>query len=194
MGQHIGTGSPGGHVGGLRLGGGLVDGSPVGNRQDPAFQPQKLSRRDLCVTVTPQMRVLPTHVIAEETERRRAQLERFRVHSPRFRLRLKHYLLGSLVFFPLMTWLFTPVGLMRLWLQLPLAALLGLALAYMRPRGTQAMLLMLLFGLVNWFIVGGLPIGINNPGVFLLFISACLIHIVAGGALGAAESLNSLDG
>ncbi|MDA1195448.1 MAG: hypothetical protein O2894_09725, partial [Planctomycetota bacterium] len=63
--------------------------------------------------------------------------------------RLKIYVIGSVVFFPLMTWVFTPAGLGMLWLQLLIAAAYGAYLAWVRPGGLQSALATLLAGVIT---------------------------------------------
>lgn len=161
---------------------------------DPQLKPSKLSRRDLALTIPPELRNLPPHVIQEEMQRRRAMLERFDVHTPRFKQRLVHYVVGAMIFLPIFTWLFTPVGLRRLWLQLPLAAAFGAALAYTRAGHSVAVGLSLLYGMAIWFVVGGLPLSFTSPGLFLLLVVTCMFFVVLGWALGASEDLSRFDG
>lgn len=65
-----------------------------------------------------------------------ARDEELRPFGPLMRRRLRLYVLGSLIGFPLASWLLTPVGFHVLWFQLPMAALYGVFVALVRPGMT----------------------------------------------------------
>lgn len=164
------------------------------NEPGQAYERRKITKRDLALAVPAHMRDLPAHVIQEEMERRRRMLERFDILNPRFRQRLKYYVIGAMIWLPLFSWALTPVGFKRLWLQLPLAALFGVSLAASRASGLYSVLLCLLYGTVHYFIVGGMPFNFLNPGLFLMLAITCLFWTVLGWALGTAEDLKRYDG
>lgn len=158
---------------------------------DQAVANRKLSRRDLSLTVPPELRHLPAHVIQEEMERRRRMLERFEVHNPRFKRRLAHYVIGAVIFMPLMAWFFTPVGMTRLPLHLLFAAGFGVAMAYTRASGLISIGICILYCALIWFVVAGIQ---PSLGLFPLLAFSCLFFVVLGWFLGTAEDLQRMDG
>lgn len=66
--------------------------------------------------------------------------------SPGNNRRWKHLVIVSMIAFPLATFLFSPSGFGRLWLQLPLAALYGTYRHFARPTGFAAILATLITG------------------------------------------------
>lgn len=162
--------------------------------QPPAAEPRKLTKRDLALAVPPHMRDLPAYVVKAEMQRRRQMLERFDWLNPHFRRRLKHYVMGAVIFLPLFSWVLTPVGLTRLWLQIPLAALFGVGLAASRASGVSSVALCVLYGTIHYFVVGGMRISFFNPGLFLMMAITLLFWTVLGWALGTAEDLQRYDG
>ncbi len=164
------------------------------NQPGPPPKRSKVTRRDLALAVPAHMRDLPADLIQEEMDRRRRMLERFDWMNPLFRRRLKYYVWGSILFLPLFSWFFTPVGFTRLWLQIPLAAGFGVGLAASRADGPTSMLFCLGFGLFHFFVVGGNKMSFGSPGLFLMLASTCLLWMVLGWALGASEDLKRSDG
>jgi hypothetical protein len=109
--------------------------------------PRTLDPRALEITVTPGMRCMGPEARAEATQRHRNLLDRFRWSGPRRRRRLVHYLLGSVVLVPAMNWLFLPLPLRTLPLQLGVSALYGLLAGSARlgPRPAGCALVLALF-------------------------------------------------
>ncbi|MDJ0976747.1 MAG: hypothetical protein QNJ98_19990 [Planctomycetota bacterium] len=157
-------------------------------------EPRKLTKRDLALAVPPHMRDLPAHVIEAEMARRRQMLERFDVLNPRFRRRLKLYVIGAVIFLPLFSWFVTPVGFKRLWLQIPLAALFGGALAATRASGLYSVALCILYGAIHFFVVGGIKFSFYSPGLFIMMAMTLLFWTTLGWALGTGEDLKRYDG
>ncbi len=162
--------------------------------QESAVTQKKLSRRDLSLTVPPELRHLPPDLIQEEMDRRRTMLERFDVLNPRFKERLRNYVMGAVILLPLITWLVTPVGFKRLWLQFPLAAAYGAFLAFTRSGPFTSLGVSLLYVLILWFVVGGLKMPHASLGGFLLLVGSVMMFVVIGWALGATEELKRMDG
>lgn len=154
----------------------------------PAFVPEKLGKRDLDVTVPAHLRVLPTETIENVNRTKHEMLDRWRVHNPRFQRRLKHYVAGSAVAFPLVTAMFSPTGFGSFALQILLSAGFGVLLAYARPTGLKAGLLTLAFGMLLLWTCGP-PIV-----TYLALICTALLYLVIGFAIGAQEDLAASDG
>ena len=110
--------------------------------------------------------------------------------SERGKRRWKAYVLGSMVFFPLATWMLTPAGLNGLWLQLIVAALYGTFLAFARPTGILAALVTLLAGVVTQAIAGTPTGGFHG---LLLTLGLCM-YATLGFILGMTLQAAHVDG
>jgi hypothetical protein len=154
----------------------------------PPFEPLPLGKRDLELTMKPGMRTLPPEVVDEMQGRRHAMLDRFEVHNPRFRRRLKNYVIGAAICYPLVTALLTPVGFGWFPLQIVIGALYGVVVAYTRATGVMAGLIGAAFGMATLWVCG-------PPVVtYLALICTLLFYLVMGFAIGAQEYMKAQDG
>lgn len=151
------------------------------------YEPRKLEAKDLRVAITPGQRLLPERYRAQQVARKRAMLERTDAWGPHMRWRVKHYVLRAVVCVPLVTWFFTPLGFQALWIQIPLAALFGVAVAFLRPSE----------GLAGWLLVGTGALTLGLTGYFSLSIGTVLAvfaYFVCGMFVGLGQWLRRMDG
>ena len=86
-----------------------------------------------------------------------------------------------------MTWLFTPLGLDALWIQLPLAALFGVAIAFLRPGEVLA----------GWLLMGTGALTLGSTGFFSISFGtaiALFAYFVCGMFVGVGQWLRRWDG
>jgi hypothetical protein len=97
------------------------------------------------------------------------------------------YVVGSVVFFPLMTWFFTPAGFQAMWFQALASAAYGTYLAYARPMGITAAIATVVTGLAIQAVTDHIAIS------FALVISI-LIYAAIGYIVGMSEYSKLMDG
>ena len=132
------------------------------------------------------------HLVADpEIERMRvedrARDEALRPFSEGSKQRWKMYVLGAVIFFPLVTWFFTPAGFQSLWFQLLVSAAYGTFVALYRPTGYTATISTLLAGLSIQAWTGHASIG------FGLMMSLIFYGFI-GTLVGIGETNRMLDG
>ena len=96
-------------------------------------------------------------------------------------------MIGAVIFFPLITWFFTPAGFQMLWLQIPIAAAYGAVVSFLRPTGITAVALTLLAGLAVQAVTGHLAIGFG-------LMMSMIIYGVVGQVVGIGERSKVIDG
>ena len=101
--------------------------------------------------------------------------------------RLKMYVLGAVIFFPLATWFFTPAGLQSLWFQVLVSAAYGAFVALFRPTGFTAMISALAAGLAIQAWTGHVAVG------FGLMMSLMFYGFI-GILVGMGEMSRMMDG
>lgn len=154
---------------------------------EPPFEPRRLSQRDLRVPVTAGQRLLPPACREEQVRRRRALVDRTDPLGPHMQWRMRHYVLRAVVCVPIVTWFFTPIGFQALWIQLPLAALFGLAVAVVRPSE----------GIAGWLLMGTGALTLGLTGNFTIgfgTVLALFAYFVCGMFVGLAQWLRRMDG
>ena len=104
--------------------------------------------------------------------------------------RWKMYVIGAMVYFPLVTCIFTSAGFGALWFQLIVAALYGSYLAFARPSGIPAALGALLAGVLTQAVVG-LP---RTKGAGLAFVLGLFMYACGGLLVGVTERSKILNG
>ena len=117
---------------------------------------------------------------------RDAQLHPFSDEGKR---RLKMYILGSMVFFPLVTYVLTPAGLGSLWFQLLIAIAYGTFVALCRPAMVLCAVTTVLAGLSIQAVCG---VTDSKTHGFLLVLSLFLYGTV-GLLLGFNEHSKQID-
>lgn len=158
---------------------------------DPAvetpFEPKKLDAQDLRVAITPGQRLLPDKYRQEQVARKRALLDRTDAWGAHMQWRVKHYVLRSVWCVPLVTWLFTPIGFQALWIQVPLAALFGVAIAFLRPNESLAGWLLMGTGALTLGLTGYFSIGFGT-------VLALFAYFICGMFVGIGQYLRRMDG
>ncbi|MHC5009394.1 MAG: hypothetical protein ACYTG6_00410 [Planctomycetota bacterium] len=101
--------------------------------------------------------------------------------------RVRKYVLASMICIPLITAMFTTLRLDALWIQLPMAALYGVLMASLRPRGVWAAFLLLGIGLLTLLFAGRLHVSFWS-------VMGYLAYFVFGMAVGITENMKALDG
>lgn len=119
--------------------------------------------------------------------RREALLDRTAPFGSHMRWRVTHYVVRAVICVPIITWVFTPVGLETLWIQLPLAALYGVAVAYSRPSNEMAGFLLLGTGTLILGLTGYFTISLGT-------LLALFAFFVCGMFVGVAQWLRRMDG
>ncbi|MFM8980263.1 MAG: hypothetical protein ACKOSS_07360 [Planctomycetia bacterium] len=157
--------------------------TPAG-QPDPGFEPQPLAPRDLQQRVTPGMRLLGEADRADQLAREAARVQRQRWDSPRRRRRLASFVVGALVFLPLLDLLLVPSGARSLLVQLPAAALVGLVLGLRRWDRLASGL----------WVAAYVPLLLALQGVLARVLSFAgllwtLIYFFAGFAVGTSDEL-----
>jgi nitrate reductase NapE component len=155
---------------------------PVG----PAlFQPTRLAKRSLDVQVTSGMRRMGANERNEVLERQQQILDRFELRSPRRMRRLKTFVIGSVVLFPLLTAVVTSLGFGGYVWQVLLAAVYGSVLGVWRlgPGFTAA--LTMLTGFVTVKVVSGSSLFELSFGSIL----ALALYGIVGFAIGISDDL-----
>jgi hypothetical protein len=151
------------------------------------YEPRRLDAQDLRVAITPGQRLLPERYREEQVARKRALLDRTDAFGSHMQWRVKHYVLRAVTCVPLVTWLFTPLGFQALWIQLPVAALFGVAIAYLRPSE----------GLAGWLLLGTGALTLGLTGYFAIgfgTLIALFAYYVCGMFVGLAQYLRRMDG
>jgi len=110
--------------------------------------------------------------------------------NERGKRRWKIHVLGSVVFFPLITWFLTPAGFDGLWLQLIVAAAYGTFIAFARPAGITASVVTLLAGLMTQ-VIAGTP---TNHFSGLLFTLGLFMYATLGFILGMTQEAAYMNG
>lgn len=105
----------------------------------------------------------------------------------RSQLRRKHHLVGATILFPLFTAFLTPAGFQAMWLQLPIAGLLGLYLHKRRPGMGEAGAATTLAGLLTLAAAGRLWLSFGT-------LTSVIFYGLLGFALGISEELRRFDG
>lgn len=107
--------------------------------------------------------------------------------SERGKRRLTMYVVGSVIFFPLVTWFFTPAGFQSLWFQWIVSVAFGSFVALKRPTGVTAVLATLAAGLLVQAFTGHVAVG------FGLLMSLTIYGFV-GALVGFGEMSRIIDG
>ena len=154
---------------------------------DQEFKPAKLKAWHFERPVTRKMRCLPNEELQKLHAEREALHEHFNPFGERLRKRAGMYVLGAVVFFPLMNWFLTPVGFQALWFQILVSIVYGIVVAYWRPNATQAALLTLMAGYAIMAVTGQLNISLS------LMLST-IFYVCFGAAIGITESSKYMDG
>ena len=154
---------------------------------EPPYEPRKLDAQDLRVALTPGQRRLPARYRDEQVARKRALLDRTDAWGAHMQWRVKHYVLRAVICVPLVTWFFTPVGFQALWIQLPLAALFGVAIAHVRPSEWTAGWMLLGTGALTLALTGYLAVGVMT-------VLALFAYFVCGMFVGLGQWLRRTDG
>lgn len=100
----------------------------------PAYRPVALDRVGIARPVTPAQRTLPQAVLLERHARNVAEEARWARFAPRVKRRMGMHVLGTVPCMLFVNWLLTPLGLQALYVQVPVYALLGAALGFLRPN------------------------------------------------------------
>ncbi len=119
----------------------------------------------------------------------RARDEELHPFSAEGKRRLRIYILGSCVFFPLANWFFTPSGFNGLWLQLLIAIAYGAFVAIARPGTFLCAVVTLLAGMLIQA-YDGIQTGVGANFTTLL---AMILYTTAGGLLGFRENDRQID-
>ena len=147
---------------------------------DSRYRPKKLRKIDLESPIMPDQRMLPDDMLENIHRRKMDRVERHRKWDDRQKRRTKHYIVGAILSLLIINYLFTWTGHVSLLVQIPVYALYGVYLAFMRPGPAHAALITIACGLLTTWI-GGLHIG-----PLALALSAMLWGGI-GCAVGAAE-------
>ncbi len=106
--------------------------------------------------------------------------ERFDPFGEAMKKRWKLYVVGAVIFFPLVTALLTPAGFSALYFQIPIAAAYGTYLAYARPTGVMAALATLAAGLLSLLATGHLHLDFS-------IVVAMIAYAFVGYVIGISE-------
>lgn len=161
-----------------------MDPASIPGTKPPPFKPQRLDRHALDVQMGPTLRSMPPLMRDEIVEREQDLAARFDMWSARNVRRVRHYVAGSMVGLPLLNWLFTPLGLDALWIQLPLAGVFGVIMGLFSPRGMAAGFLLVGTGLLTLLLAGYAIV--LSFGTLFVFIA----YFMVGLALGVSENLS----
>ena len=101
--------------------------------------------------------------------------------------RLKMYIIGSVIFFPLATWFFTPAGFQSLWFQLLVSVAYGAFVALKRPTGVTAVVITIAAGFGIQAFTGHIAVG------FALLMSLMFYGLI-GALVGFGELSRIIDG
>ena len=119
-------------------------------------------------------------------EARQASLHPFSEEGKR---RLRLYIVGACVLFPLANWFFTPSGFDAMWLQLLVAIAYGTYVALARPGVAMCALVTVLAGMI---VQGYLGVSSGVRGSFYVLL-AMILFGTAGALLGFRENDRQLD-
>lgn len=152
----------------------------------PRYEPKRFRRHALRTPMRAAESKLPAE-IRDDLHGRRLQIaDRLDPLGNRARRRARFYVAGAVIGLPLVTMLFTPLGLGSLWIQIPIAAVYGLYVAYMRPLGMVSGLAMVAAGMLTVTLAG------YRLGPEMIF--PCFAWLVIGRMVGAQEELGRMDG
>jgi hypothetical protein len=155
--------------------------------RDSAFRPRRLPPHDLRTPMRAAEARLPGPVRDERHGTRLAQAERFDPLGNRAVRRTRAYVLGAVIFLPLLNAFFSPLGFGALGVQVTVAAAYGVAVAALRPRWVAGGLLLVLAGSLTMLLAGIRPIGVDVIWAYLAWMSA-------GTAVGVQEEMKAMDG
>lgn len=110
--------------------------------------------------------------------------------SARNKRRWKLYVLGAMIFFPLVTYVLTETGLRALWFQLPVAALYGTYVAYARPSAVPAALATVAAGVLTQLVAGVSRNDVHG----LVFVLGLILYLAVGLVVGVTETSNHVNG
>ena len=102
--------------------------------------------------------------------------------------RLKMYILCSIVFFPLATWVFTSSGFGSLWFQLLVAIAYGTFVALVRPAMVLCSTVTVAAGLVIQVVCGA-----TGSGGGLVFLLGMFLYLTVGLLVGWTEHSKQID-
>jgi hypothetical protein len=154
------------------------------------FQPTRLAKRSLDVQVTSGMRQMGKDERAEVLERQQQFLDRFELRSPRRLRRLKIFVIGSVVLFPVLTAVVTSLGFRGYGWQILLAAVYGGVLGVWRLGAGFTAALTMLTGIVTVKVVSGSSLFSLSFGSIL----ALALYGIIGFAIGISDDLSRDEG
>jgi hypothetical protein len=158
------------------------------------FRPQSLDRRDVEHPLTPGMRHMEP-AEAEKARQREIELDRrFEFFSPISLRRAKLYVICAVICVPLINVFLTPLGLGALYVQIPVAAMYGVVMAWARLRGLLAAFAFLATGLLTLALAGYGSYANPIAGFSLVKVLMYVGYMTVGYAVGMAEELKRGDG